>query len=344
MAGRTQIRSAEVKVTNMKKRINSALNILWACLPPAAIYLLLSLIMPDKIFLRNARYLLIQAVLPSILAWGACFNMTAGHSDFSVGSSMLFSAIVGGNIAVRLNLGVPGLIVVCAVTGMLASGLTGLVFVTLKIPSLITSIGVMLIMESFCALVFNGAGATVPSSYIIFGSSNLTLVYGLAAFAVSYYLFNCRALGTHVRALGNSPAIAEQIGLNITWIRLKCFICVGFFAGLYAALSLGTTGVARPVTPMGTMRTAFDAIMGFMVGTALANKVNTIVAIYIGAVYMQLVNLVLTAVNFPSVFSQSVVAFFVLIVICFSTYREVKNSRQTHLREFRSACRDEQAG
>jgi len=85
------------------------------------------------------------------------------------------------------------------------------------------------------------------------------------------------------------------------------------------------------------MRTAFDAMMCFMVGTALAPKINTIIAIYVGALYMQLVNLVLSAINFPSLFTQAVVAFFVLVVMCYSTAMEAKALRAARKREFEMA-------
>ncbi len=312
----------------------SAIEIVKSFSIPVLIYLAMTFILPDKIYVSNMKYLFIQAVTPAILAWGASFNLTAGHSDFSVGASMLLSAIVGGNLAVQFGLGIPGLIIICPIVGMLSSGLTGMLYTTLKIPSMIVSIGVMLIVESICSMVFDGSGVNLPLEYIVFGASSSTLIFGLAAFALAYYMFNLRTFGMHVRALGSNAAVAAQCGLKISRLRLKCYLCVGFFAGLYAVVSLGTSGVAKPVSAMGTMRTAFDAMMCFMVGTALAPKVNTIIAIYIGALYMQLVNLVLSAINFPSLFTQAVIAFFVLIVMCYSTVQETRALKAARRQEF----------
>lgn len=307
---------------------------------PAIIYLFLTMIMPDKIFLNNVKFLLIQAVTPAILAWGASFNLTAGHTDFSVGASMLMASIVGGNLALQFDLGVWGLIVICPIVGMLSSGLTGFLYTTLKIPSMIVSIGVMLIVESICSIIYSGNGVNLPSSYVVFGPSNNTLIFGIAVFALAYYMFNFRIFGVHVRALGSNSGVAAQCGLNIDRARLMCFLTYGFFAGLYAVVSLGTSGVAKPVPAMGTMRTAFDAMMCFMVGTALAPKINTIIAIYVGALYMQLVNLVLSAINFPSLFTQALVAFFVLVVMCYSTIKETRVLRAARQREFELASEE----
>lgn len=308
---------------------------------PTLIYLILAVLMPEKIYLSNIHFLLIQAVTPAILAWGASFNLTAGHSDFSIGAAMLLASIVGGNLALQFDLKIWGLIVICPIVGMLSGGLTGLLFVTLRIPSMIVSVGVMLVVESVCSLIFGGNGVNLPAEYIVFGPSVNTLVYGALVFALAYYLFNFRIFGYHVRALGSNAGVAAQCGLNIRRTRLNCFLCVGFFAGLYAVVSLGTSGVVKPVSTMGTMRTAFDAMMCFMVGTALAPKINTIIAIYVGALYMQLVNLTLSAINFPSLFTQAVVAFFVLVVMCYSTIQESRALRAACRREFELASAGE---
>ncbi len=320
--------------------LRTCLEIVKAFVIPAVIYLALTFLMPEKIYLSNIKYLLIQAVTPAILAWGASFNLTAGHSDFSIGASMLLASIVGGVLSLKFDLGVPGLIVICPIVGMLSSGMTGLLYTTLKIPSMIVSVGVMLVVESICSIIFGGGGVNLPAEYIVFGPSNATLVFGAVTFVLAYYMFNFRIFGIHVRALGSNAAVAAQCGLNIAFVRLMCFLSVGFFAGLYAVVSLGTSGVAKPVPAMGTMRTAFDAMMCFMVGTALASRVNTIIAIYVGALYMQLVNLVLSAINFPSLFTQAVVAFFVLLVMCYSTIKETRAWKAARRKEFLQASQE----
>ena len=67
---------------NPNPLLRSCFGIVKAFAIPAVIYLALTVIIPDKIYLSNIKYLLIQAVMPAILAWGASFNLTAGHSDF----------------------------------------------------------------------------------------------------------------------------------------------------------------------------------------------------------------------------------------------------------------------
>ena len=44
-----------------------------------------------------------QAFLPSISAWGLCFVMTLGLYDLSIGAIIIFSAIVGTNLALQIG-------------------------------------------------------------------------------------------------------------------------------------------------------------------------------------------------------------------------------------------------
>ena len=79
-------------------------------LVPVLAFAVLSLIFRDTITLRNVPSLLQQAVAPAILGWGVLFNIKVGNWDFSVGSVVLISSIIGGNLAIMLNLGFFGLI------------------------------------------------------------------------------------------------------------------------------------------------------------------------------------------------------------------------------------------
>lgn len=325
----------------IKKAGRALLPLLKSLIIPALYYLLLMLLMPDRITLANAKYYLIQTVMPAVLAWGASFSLTVGHRDFSIGASVLAAAIIGGNLVLRFNLGVAGMIVLCPLIGMLTSSLTGKLFVLLKIPSMIVSIGVMLVIESLCGIVFGGDGIFMPSEYVVFSGSGKTLLVGLFAFALAYLLFNHTSFGYHVQAIGSNPAIAETYGLNVMRTRFWCFAISGLFAGLYAVLLLGSTSVQRSVNAMGTMKTAFDGMMCFCVGLAVARSVNPITSIIVGSIYMQLVQLTLAITNFPSTFTQSIVALFVLAVMCNQGRQELSEAKKAHQLDFMRAEQQE---
>ena len=263
--------------------------------------------------------LLKQAVAPAILGWGVLFNIKVGNWDFSVGSVVLLSSILGGNIAVRLNMGLPGIILMCLLVAVLSGALVGLVYYQLKIPTIITSIGMLLIYESISCLIFDGKGVYLPSSWSLLGQGEM-LVITLVAAVLAYVLYYRTKIGYNVRSVGNNMNIAAANGLNVYRVKCVAIAMAGIFAGLYAAVSLGSSGVQKIVSSMGTMGTCFDAMMCVFVGMSITRRGNLIAGIYCGSLVMQLVKLALMAVSIPSEYNSIFIAIFVLIFMSLDAY------------------------
>lgn len=150
--------NAEREVVDMKviKNLISKYALMLAV--PILLFVVLSIIFHGVIGTNNIPSLMQQAVAPAILGWGVLFNIKVGNWDFSVGSVVLLSAIIGGNIAVRLNWGFAGLLIFCLLVAVLAGVVVGLVYYFLKIPTIITSIGMLLIYESISSYAFEASG------------------------------------------------------------------------------------------------------------------------------------------------------------------------------------------
>lgn len=73
---------------------------------PVVFFLIIMILLPEKISLSNIPYIILQSVMPAVIAWGACFSMTIGNINFATGAFVITSAIIGGNIALKLNLGI----------------------------------------------------------------------------------------------------------------------------------------------------------------------------------------------------------------------------------------------
>lgn len=288
-------------------------------LVPIVGFAALCLIFPGVIGMKNVTSLLKQAVAPAILGWGVLFNIKVGNWDFSVGSVVLLSSILGGNIAVRLNMGLPGIILMCLLVAVLSGALVGLVYYQLKIPTIITSIGMLLIYESISCLIFDGKGVYLPSSWSLLGQGEI-LVITLVAAVLAYVLYYRTKIGYNVRSVGNNMNIAAANGLNVYRVKCVAIAMAGIFAGLYAAVSLGSSGVQKIVSSMGTMGTCFDAMMCVFVGMSITRRGNLIAGIYCGSLVMQLVKLALMAVSIPSEYNSIFIAIFVLIFMSLDAY------------------------
>ena len=97
-----------------------------------------------------------QSVFSIFLALGLMTNMTMGMWDFSGGAVVYCAAIIGGNLAVNFNLGGYGMLLCCIAVGIGIEVVTGLLYNTLGIPSLVLSIGLCMVYEALAQSVFGG--------------------------------------------------------------------------------------------------------------------------------------------------------------------------------------------
>lgn len=307
----------------MKNYIKTAGKFISVFLLPALLFLVLHLFAPDTITLLNIPSLLKQAIAPAILGWGVLFNMKVGNWDFSVGSQVLLAAIIGGNLAMKLNMGIFGLILCCCLVGLACGALVGAIYYFLKIPTIIVSIGMLLIYESLGSIVFDGGGVKVPQEWIVFGTFPYNLILLLAVGIFAYQLINHTTFGYHIRAVGSNANVAQSNGINAYKVKTSALTMVGLFAGFYAMTNLGMNGVQRTVSSMGTMSTCFDAMMCVFVGMALSYGVNIVVAIYIGSLFMQIIKLGFMVFGLPNEFNSIVIAVIVLVFIAINNNPQV---------------------
>ena len=318
--------NAEREVVDMKviKNLISKYALMLAV--PILLFVVLSIIFHGVIGTNNIPSLMQQAVAPAILGWGVLFNIKVGNWDFSVGSVVLLSAIIGGNIAVRLNWGFAGLLIFCLLVAVLAGVVVGLVYYFLKIPTIITSIGMLLIYESISSYAFEGQGIYL-TGWNLLGNTEIVIIAIVAA-ATAYLIFYRSSIGYNVRAVGNNMNIAAQNGLNVYRVKAVAIAIAGLFAGLYAFISLGTSGVQKTVSSMGTMGTCFDAMMCVFVGMSITRRGNLVAGIFCGSLVIQLVKLALMAIGIPSEYNSIFIAIFVLIFMTMDAYTNNRAPRR----------------
>jgi len=316
----------------MRKYVNTAKNIILTIALPASLFLISHFIYPDRIDLRLLWILMLQAIPMAILAWGLCFEIKIGLWDFSVGAVVLISGIIGGNLANMLNLGVIGVVILCPVVGLLGGLLTGSMFALLRIPSIIVSIGMMLVYESFSGLIFGGKGVMAPGDVFALASFPQNVIIGLIAFSIAYALFNLRRIGFHVRAVGNGVSVAKMNGIDINKVRIMCFAISGFFAGTFSFMQLGGSGVMTAQSNMTTMGMVIDAIICVCIALSLEKVTNLIVGVFIGSITTQIIKVFILVSGFPSMYQQVVIAIFLLLFMGISFRSDILKSVSIWLR------------
>lgn len=290
-------------------------NFLIAILIPLILYLVLLLLKPDSMGGTQIFDILRQAMLPAILAWGVAFACKLGLWHFAAGANVIAGIILGAGIGNRIG-GGTAVIAICIIAVSTLIGLiTGLIYVWIKVPSIIATVGCMLILESISALAWGGGGVQVDKSYGVLNQTPVVIIATVVCFIIAYIIYTYTKFGFNLKAVSNNINVSKQQGINVKKVKIICFVLVGLFSGLFGMLALASSFVQAPTTNMGSMDMVFGAIICFFVANALDKRVNLIVGVYIGAVTVQLIKFGMVAVGISGQFNNAAVAI-ALLVFC----------------------------
>ncbi|MBK3389569.1 ABC transporter permease [Streptomyces sp. DEF1AK] len=214
---------------------------------------LIALALTDPGFYEADRFLaFVKRAAPLvILAAGQYLVIVCGEFDLSVGAIVTAGVVV----AAQLYASFPALHWLVATLVLLAAGgvaglVSGLVTTRLRVPSFITTLGMMLILEG--AVFFWTGGSpqgALPAAFRALGRGTAFgwlpwAVPVCLAVGVGAYLLMRADFGRTLLATGDSERAAHLSGVRVTRVRVTAFVLSGVAAGLAAVLVGGFSGVS----------------------------------------------------------------------------------------------------
>ena len=261
-----------------------------------------------------------------IYAVGGCglyFIVVMGLFDFAVGSNIVLSSIVGVILAKRF--GYAGFIIGCLGCGTLIGLLIGFLYNKLNVPSMIVTVGLMLIFESIAVFAAGGEKQTLPENLRFFSGAPGNIILAVLAFLLMYFILNYTKIGTYCNAIGSNEFTAKNMGIDVKKYKLIGFMLLHFFVGIMAILSVSYGTTMTALTSMSTMSRNFQPLMGTFFGIAFRKYGQPITAIIVGEFIISLIFNGFIALGAPTTI-QNVVTGAALLVIVTLTARGSKGS------------------
>ena len=264
-----------------------------------------------------------SSIIYSVGGCGLYFIVVMGLFDFAVGSNIVLSSIVG--VILSEHFGYVGFVVGCLGCGTLIGFLIGVLYNNLNVPSMIVTVGLMLIFESVAVFVAGGVKQTLPENLRFFSGAPGNIILACLAFLLMYFILNYTKIGTYCNAIGSNEFVAKNMGINVRKYKLIGFMLLHFFVGIMAILtvSYGTTMTA--LTGMSTMSRNFQPLMGTFFGVAFRKYNMPITAIVIGEFIISIIFNGFVALGAPTTI-QNVVTGAALLIIVTLTARGAKGS------------------
>lgn len=213
-------------------------------------------------------------------ALGGVLSERAGVVNIGIEGMMTIGAFAGACVGYYSQNPWLGLLAAGGAGG-LAALLHGVASISFKADQTISGIAINLIgvgaATFLCRLFFDGATMSLPINNKlpnIFGSANqgimqylnfnvTTVFAGILAAAMWFLFYRCK-WGLRIRAVGEHPAAADTLGINVYRIRYICVILSGVLAGFGGAAV--TLNIIAQFTPTAISGQGFIALAAVIFG------------------------------------------------------------------------------
>lgn len=212
-------------------------------------------------------------VVTTFIAWALNFNLSTGRFDFSLGSISLLSSILGVKVMWYLeSLGweMNGwyMLLVIVIIGGLLGMISGFAYVLLKIPPIVTSLGLTLIYEALGFIVTDGGGVVLNRTLHLTKIATLEnqLIVLVIGFVVIYVISNMTSFGFYWRSLVSGQKIAVDTGINEQKNAILSYTLSGAFVSVAGCFTMSIQGTASASLNFGTISTIFVAFLPLFIG------------------------------------------------------------------------------
>lgn len=263
----------------------------------AALAMFIALSLSTETFFTelNLISLLRQISIIGILAVGSTFIFISGESDLSVGALHGLLAMICAAMAIRAGGDIYLSALVVVVLGAVLSGINGVITTKLRIPSFITTLGMLSIYSGATLVLSNGmpiSGLDSP----LFRSLVAGRVFGIPAqvlwmFAAGIfgtYLLMFTRFGYDVFATGGNKNAAKAVGINTDRIKILAFVVSGILVGITSFMLVGWFRGVDPQTGNGLELSVIAAVI--IGGTGLFGGQGSVVGTLVGALIIGMIS------------------------------------------------------
>lgn len=286
---------------------------------PLLVYLFFAICSRGKFGNTNSMVAIAQqTIATTLVSLAMAPNLLCNRFDLSVGAIMTMSSIMGTYFAIKNSIPLPVFVLLVIGTAIVMNSITGIAYLGMKVPAMVTTLGICMIYEMLTNLLNIGWCTALPEQYTIFGNIPTCFIIFAVMLVVFYLIFSHTEFGYNVRAIANGQQIAKNIGIKPKKNAFLMFVMSGVFVGVASLINVSISGQIAAEQYFSSANILFNCMLGFYVGLALLRYCNLMVGILIGNFIMTMMSAGLLALGLKSSL-QNVAAGLVILVIMIVT-------------------------
>ena len=229
--------------------------------------------------------ILYNMVFSGFIALAMSYNLTSGRLDFSIGSVLILSLIAGGTLAKEWNAGPVTFVLIVVAFGIICGLVSGMLYVTLRLPAMVTSLGVTMIFEAIAFSLNKSNGIRLIGRFdmLIWGRPPYSLILLGIALLILIYILNYTKFGYNSRSLQTGQKNAVDVGINENLNAVLAYMVAGGLIALAGVIYMCQYGYIAPQTGLSSSSFMMGAFLPVFIGGALARYSDRNIGVVIGA-------------------------------------------------------------
>ncbi len=280
------------------------------------IFIVLGFLNPVKYQSMNGIMTFFRTASPlAVLAIGEMFVLAIGGFDLSVGAIVTFVVLVSSKLLANDPANAFPAIMIMLGFGLLIGLVNGLIVSFLKIPSFITTLGMMLLVRGGALYYVGGApqgyltdnwrafGRNYIENVPIFGRVPYALIIMIVIGIISYIIFSRTNYGKQILAIGDNVRASLLSGVRVKLVRVITFIVCSSFAIIGGIMIGGYGGVNVTIGEGLEMQAIAACVVG---GVLLGGGKGSVPNVIFGAFTLQAIVNLLNLLGLPKPYTDVV--------------------------------------
>ncbi len=283
-----------------------------------ALFVALSVSSEHFLATDNLLNVLDQSAEVGIIACAGTLVVIAGGLDLSVGAIFAFAGIVAAKM--EAVVGVPGGLMIGALSGLALGVGNGMLVSGAKINSIVGTFASGMVITGFAFLMTNGNIVTVSApGFTELGLGSFAGVkYSIITWAVFATLVGCllwrTRFGRYIYAVGANEDAARLSGIRVGWIRAGAFAISGLGAGVAGVIV--ASRVATGQAEVGGTSLTLSAVAAIVVGgTSILGGEGAVWRTVLGVLLLAMIGNGLNLLNVDPTYQQIVQGTIILVAV-----------------------------
>lgn len=287
-------------------------------------------ILNPRFFEPNSFLAFLERAAPlMILTAGQVYVLVSGGFDLSVGSIVTYSVIAAAILANNDPGNTWWVILFILGSGVVFGLISGSIVTFLKVPSLIATLGMLLIVRGIGLFWSGGAPrGYLPDNFRALGRGGIEGIPGIREFPYAviilvvvgfllWLVLHKLNYGKQLNAIGDNPRAARLSGVNVEFVRIAAFVICGAAAAFAGIMIGGRGGVSIEAGTGLELQSIAAAVLG---GTVILGGRGNIPAAMAGALALEVLFTLLNLMGLPKPLRDAVQGLIIIGAVAYTAY------------------------